>query len=87
VAAAHGLSFLGLRGVTDAAGEEIPEFIAAAMNQGLTPGPGMALGWLARDPRRIVPLVHYWRRSLLAARNLAKALEIALPLLSSLMRE
>ncbi len=82
VAAAHGTPFLGLRAMTDAAGEEIPGFIAKAMNDHQTPGPLMALGWLARDPRRIAPLIHYWRRSALAARNLARAMEVLLSLLS-----
>jgi adenosylhomocysteine nucleosidase len=81
VAAAHGLPFLGLRAVTDTAGEEIPKFMAEAMNAGRTPGPGMALGWLARDPRRIVHLVHFWRRSVLGARNLAKALALLISFL------
>jgi adenosylhomocysteine nucleosidase len=76
VSAAHGLPFLGLRAVTDAAGEEIPGFIAEALSAHRTPGPGMALGWLARDPRRFWQLVHYWRRSNLAARNLARALAL-----------
>lgn len=75
VAAAHGVAFLGLRAVTDAAGEEIPGFIAMAANKGLTPGPGLALAWLARDPRRAAPLAHFWKRSRLAADNLAQALK------------
>lgn len=81
VAAAHGAPFLGLRAVTDGAGEKIPDFIAKAMNAHKTPGPGLALGWLARDPRRAVHLVHFWRRSRLAAHNLARALEVLLPVL------
>lgn len=76
VAAAHGVAFLGLRAVTDRAGEEIPGFIAAAANKGLTPGPGLALAWLARDPRRAAPLAHFWKRSRLAAHNLAQALKL-----------
>ena len=82
VAAAHGLPFVGLRAVTDAAGEEIPGFIAEAMSAHRTPGPGLALSWLARDPRRVRQLVHFWRRSTLAAGNLARAVEILLPFLS-----
>lgn len=76
VAAAHGVAFLGLRAVTDTSGEEIPGFIAAAANQGLMPGPGLALAWLARDPRRAAPLALFWKRSRLAANNLARAIKV-----------
>jgi adenosylhomocysteine nucleosidase len=79
VAAAHGVAFLGVRAVTDAAGEEIPGFIAEAMNAGHTPGFRLALSWLAHDPRRLVHLAHFWRRSRLAARHLAQALKVLLP--------
>ncbi len=75
VAAAQGVAFLGLRAVTDAAGEEIPGFVAEAMNVCKTPGPFTVFEWLARRPRRIVQIVHLWRRSNLAAHNLARALE------------
>lgn len=81
VAAAHGVTFFGLRAVTDTSGEEIPGFIAAAVNKGLTPGPGLALAWLARDPRRAAPLAHFWKRSRLAANNLARGLKIFLTFL------
>jgi nucleoside phosphorylase len=81
VAASHRVAFLGVRAVTDAAGEEIPGFITQALDAHRTPGPRMALEWLARDPRRVVQLVHFWRRSTLAARNLARALEQLIPLL------
>jgi hypothetical protein len=81
MAAAHGVPFFGIRAVTDAAGEEIPDFMAEALNAQKTPGPEMALAWLARDPRRVVQLLRFWRRSSLAARNLARALDVLLPLL------
>ncbi len=81
VAAAQGLSFLALRVITDAAGEEIPDFL----RQGWEPGPGpaltTALGWLAADPRRLGQMLHLWRRSRLASRRLAAALQVILPLL------
>lgn len=83
VAAAHGVAFLGMRGVTDAAGEEIPDFMVEALNARRTPGPGMALGWLVRDPRRVAQLIHFWRRSNRAARNLARALRALLPLIGT----
>ncbi len=81
VAEARGLPLVGLRAVTDAAGEEIPDFMARALNSGHAPGLFVALSWLARDPRRLGRLVHFWRRSTLAARNLARALKVLLPLL------
>lgn len=83
VAGAHGVPFLGMRAVTDAAGEEIPAFLTEALNANRTPGVGMALGWLARDPRRVLQLLHFWRRSRGAARNLARAMELLLPLLTA----
>ena len=56
LARAEGLPFLGLRAITDAAAEEIPDFLAPARRE---PGPvGVldALGWLAADPRRLPDL-------------------------------
>jgi adenosylhomocysteine nucleosidase len=84
LAAAAGLPFLGLRAITDAAGEEIPDFLVPAGTCASEPGPvGVldALGWLAADPRRIKDLTHLWRRSRLAAARLAAALMVLLPLL------
>ncbi len=83
LAAAAGLPFLGLRAITDAAGEEVPDFFAPA---GSEPGAVKvleALGWLAADPRRLQDLVHLWRRSRLAASQLARALMVLLPLLEN----
>lgn len=80
VAGAEGLPFLGLRAITDVAGEEIPDFLAPA---GEEPGPvGIldALGWLAADPRRFKDLVDLWRRSRLAADRMGRALMVLLPL-------
>jgi adenosylhomocysteine nucleosidase len=81
VAAAAGLPFLALRVITDTAGEEIPDFILQGYEPG--PGPGLkkVLAWLAGDPRRILDLLHLWRRGSLAARRLAAALEVLLPLM------
>jgi len=84
VAWAEGLPFLGLRAITDAASEEIPDFLAPAGSVAGEPGPvGVldALGWLAADPRRLVELVRLWRHSRLAADRLAAALMALLPLL------
>jgi len=81
VARDAGISFLGLRAITDLAGEEIPDFLAPA---GEEIGPVRlldALGWLAADPRRLKDLVHLWRRCQLAAARLATALQVLLPLL------
>jgi adenosylhomocysteine nucleosidase len=78
LAEAEGLAFLGLRAVTDSWREEIPPFIVRA---GGNVGVGAALGWLAADPGRIRPLLHWWRRSRVAADRLARALILLLPLL------
>lgn len=80
-AAAAGRPFLALRVITDGAGEEIPDFLREGWEPGYGPGVTKALGWLARDPRRLGPMVHLWRRSKLAARRLAAALEVILPLI------
>jgi len=81
VAAATGVPFLALRVITDAAAEEIPDFILQGYEPG--PGPGLqkALAWLAGDPRRVFPMLHLWRRGSLAARRLSQALQVILPLI------
>lgn len=76
-----GIPFLALRAISDAADEEIPEFICQAARQGQTPTAGAALGWLAADPRRAAILLRLWRRSRLAAVRLAGALEVVWELL------
>ncbi|MHB8067556.1 MAG: phosphorylase family protein [Desulfobaccales bacterium] len=81
VAAAAGISFLALRVITDSAGEEIPDFLRKDWKPGYGPGLPKALGWLARDPRRLGPMLHLWRRSRLAARQLSQALQVLLPLI------
>jgi adenosylhomocysteine nucleosidase len=80
VAAVEGLPFVSLRAVTDAAGEEIPDFLGGAGNAATAVGPREALRWLAGDPRRLWPLIKLWRRSRVAALTLARALFVLLPL-------
>jgi nucleoside phosphorylase len=80
-AAARGLAFLGLRAITDAAGEEIPEFLARAAGREPAPGPPAALAWLAKDPRRLSTLLTLRQRARHAAQHLARALNVLLPLL------
>ncbi len=81
VAAAHHLAFLSLRAVTDAAGEEIPEFLRQAGDQEASVGVQAALRWLAADFRRLEDLVYLWRHSRRAARALDAALLVLWPLL------
>lgn len=81
VAAAEGLTFLSIRAITDAAGEEIPEFLRQAWKPGLEMGPRTAFTWLAADPRRVVPLLHLRQRGQAAAKRLAMALAVLLPFL------
>jgi len=81
LAAARGLAFLGLRAVTDGAGEEIPEFFREACLAGKEPGPGAAFSWAARDPGRLLVLLRLWSRSRAASHRLDRALEVLLPTL------
>jgi nucleoside phosphorylase len=83
VAWSEGLPFLGLRAITDAASEEIPDFLAPVGREPGQVGVLDALGWLAADPRRLVELVRLWRHSRLAANRLAGALMVLLPQLES----
>ncbi len=83
LAGKEGIPFVGLRAVTDAASEEIPDFLAPAAAE---PGPvGVldALGWLAADPRRLKDLVHLFSRSRLAAARLTAGLPALLAFLQS----
>lgn len=77
----QGLLFLALRSITDLPDEEIPEFIGRAARKGRTPAPGTALAWAATHPRRLATLMRLWRRSRLAGRQLARALEVALEMI------
>jgi len=87
LAAAQGLAFLSLRAITDVAGEEIPEFLRQAGDQGGSVGVAAALRWLAADLRRIEDHLHLWRRSRGAASRLAGALTVLWPLLLAAGRE
>jgi nucleoside phosphorylase len=77
---ARNLPFLALRVITDAAGEEIPDFLKSLAQEGERPTVGAALAWLAANPRRLPLLFRLWRRSRLAALRLAQALEVVLEL-------
>ncbi len=79
-ATTRGLAFIGLRAITDAAAEEIPEFLARAAGRDPAPGPTAALAWLAKDPRRLPTLLGLWQRARQAAQHLARALNVLLPL-------
>jgi adenosylhomocysteine nucleosidase len=81
MAAARGQAFLSLRAITDTAGEEIPEFLRTAGDQGAKVGVGAALSWLAGDLRRVQDLWNLWGRSRGAAQALARALMVLWPLL------
>jgi adenosylhomocysteine nucleosidase len=81
LAAARGLTFVGLRVITDGAADEIPDFLRQAWQAGGEPALATALAWVGRDPRRLLALLHLWRRSRTGARRLARALEVLLPLL------
>jgi adenosylhomocysteine nucleosidase len=80
-AAATGTPFLALRVITDAAGEEIPDFLREGWKPGYGPSLATALGWLVRDLRRLEPMLHLWRRSRLGAQRLAAGLHVILPLI------
>lgn len=82
LAAAQALPFLSLRGITDTATEEIPEFLRRAADQEAAVGVTTALAWLAQDFRRLQDLLRLWRRSRRAAQALSEALMILWPHLS-----
>lgn len=81
LAAAQGLAFVSLRAITDGAAEEIPDFVAQAWEPGGKMGARNAFSWLKADPRRAKTLAHLRRRSRLAAKQLARALDLLLDLL------
>ena len=87
LAAAQDLAFLSLRAITDAAAEEIPEFLHTAGDPGANLGVGVALRWLAADFRRLRDLFFLWRRGRGAARQLARGLTVLCPLLLAAGRE
>jgi hypothetical protein len=82
VAQAHRLPFLAVRAVTDGAGEEIQDFLAAIINQHQGVPLSRLLPALAADPRRLKHCLHLWRRSRLAGSNLAQALHLILDYLT-----
>jgi adenosylhomocysteine nucleosidase len=79
LAAAHDLPFLSLRAITDAAADEIPEFVRQASTRQASPGIRTALAWLAQDATRVPDLLRLWQRSRRAARSLSQALLILWP--------
>ena len=81
LAAARGLTFVGLRVITDGAADEIPDFLRQGWQAGGEPGLATALAWVGRDPRRLLALLNLWRRSRTGARLLARSLKVLLPLL------
>ncbi len=80
MAAARGLAFMSVRVITDGAAEEIPDFLIQGLKLGPQQESPAVLSWLAADPRRVVPLLHFWRRGRMAAARLARALTVILPL-------
>jgi adenosylhomocysteine nucleosidase len=83
LAAARDLPFLALRAITDAAAEEIPEFLRTAVNQEAALRARLVLAWLAQDLTRVQDLLRLWRRSRRAARSLSEALLILWPHLAA----
>jgi adenosylhomocysteine nucleosidase len=81
-ATAHHLPFLAVRAITDGAGEEIHDFLADIINQHQGVPLSRLLPALWADPRRLGYCLHLWRRSRLAGKNLARALNLILDYLS-----
>lgn len=73
--------FLGLRAVTDTAGEDIPAFLARHLNAYREPTATQVLGAILRKPRRLPRLGSLGGRARLASRVLAQALRLILPVL------
>jgi adenosylhomocysteine nucleosidase len=67
---------LAVRAITDGAGEEIEEFLADIINRHRSVPLSSLIPALCADPRRIRYCFHLWRRSLLAGRNLSRALNL-----------
>lgn len=72
------LPFLALRVITDMAGEEIPDFLVQAVQEGKTPTAAEVLTWVAADPSRVPVLCRLWRRSRLATQHLGRVLAMVL---------
>jgi hypothetical protein len=73
---------LAVRAITDGAGEEIQEFLADIINQHQGVPLGRLLPTLCLAPRRVGYCLHLWRRSIVAGRNLARALNLILEFLA-----
>ena len=76
VAQSHHLPFLAVRTITDGGGEEIQPFLADIVNTYQGVPLLRLLAALRTDPRRVKYCLHLWRRSRLAGRNLARALNL-----------
>jgi len=76
-----GVPFLGLRAVTDTAGEEIPAFLARHLNAFREPTATQVLGAILRKPARLPRVGSLGGRARLAAGVLAQALRLLLPVL------
>jgi len=83
LAAAQDVPFLSLRAITDAAADEIPEFLRHAAGRHVSVNIRTALAWLAQDVTRVQDLVRLWQHSRRAARSLSDALMILWPHLSA----
>ena len=82
VARTFRLPFLAVRAITDGAGEEIQEFLADIINRHRGVPLSRLIPALCAAPHRIGYCFHLWRRSLMAGRNLAKALNLILEFLA-----
>ncbi len=76
------LPCLAVRAITDGAGEEIQQFLADIINRHQGVPLSRFLPALWADPRRVKYCFHLWRRSRLAGRNLARALNLILEYLT-----
>ena len=82
IAQTHHLPCLAVRAITDGAGEEIQQFLADIINQYQGVPLSRLLPALWADPRRVKYCLHLWRRSRLAAYNLARSLNLIIDHLS-----
>ena len=78
----YNLPLLAVRAITDGAGEEIQEFLAAIINRHQGVPLSLLIPALCAAPYRVRYCLHLWRRSLVAGRNLAQALDVILEFLA-----
>lgn len=78
----YNLPFLAVRAITDGAGEEIQEFLADIINRHQGVPLSRLIPALCAAPHRVGYCFHLWRRSLVAGRNLAQALDSILEFLA-----